>query len=172
LRLAQLTQDCGLDGVVCSAREVSALRQALGQEFLLVTPGIRPAQAERGDQARVATPHDAIQNGSSYLVIGRRSPRPPILWQPWRLCGVRLARYKAGDLLRQGSMKSKMETVRVLVVGDVDAGSLLVRRGQPHFARSAGAGGARQPQRRATRRRGQRGAQYCRSECAKPPCCR
>jgi len=71
LRLAQLTQDCGLDGVVCSAREVSALRQALGQEFLLVTPGIRPAQAERGDQARVATPHDAIQNGSSYLVIGR-----------------------------------------------------------------------------------------------------
>ena len=71
MRLAQLTQDCGLDGVVCSAREVNALRQALGQEFLLVTPGIRPAQAERGDQARVATPQEAIRNGSSYLVIGR-----------------------------------------------------------------------------------------------------
>jgi len=71
LRLAQLTQDCGLDGVVCSAREVSALRQALGQKFLLVTPGIRPAQAERGDQARVATPREAMQSGSSYLVIGR-----------------------------------------------------------------------------------------------------
>ena len=71
LRLAQLTQDCGLDGVVCSAREVSALRQALGQEFLLVTPGIRPAQTERGDQARIATPQEAMQNGSSYLVIGR-----------------------------------------------------------------------------------------------------
>jgi len=71
LRLAQLTQDCGLDGVVCSAREVSALRQALGQKFLLVTPGIRPAQAELGDQARVATPREALQNGSSYLVIGR-----------------------------------------------------------------------------------------------------
>jgi len=71
LRLARLTQDCGLDGVVCSAREVSALRQVLGQEFLLVTPGIRPAQAELGDQARVATPREAMQNGSSYLVIGR-----------------------------------------------------------------------------------------------------
>lgn len=71
LRLARLTQDCGLDGVVCSAREVSALRQALGGEFLLVTPGIRPTQAALGDQARVATPQEAIQNGSSYLVIGR-----------------------------------------------------------------------------------------------------
>jgi orotidine-5'-phosphate decarboxylase len=71
LRLAHLTQDCGLDGVVCSAREVSALRQALGSEFLLVTPGIRPEQVALGDQARVATPQEAIQNGSSYLVIGR-----------------------------------------------------------------------------------------------------
>ena len=71
LRLARLAQDCGLDGVVCSAREVSALRQTMGSEFWLVTPGIRPAQAERGDQARVATPQEAIDNGSSYLVIGR-----------------------------------------------------------------------------------------------------
>lgn len=71
MRLAQLTQDCGLDGVVCSAREVPVLRQSLGRDFLLVTPGIRPAQAALGDQARVATPLEAIQNGSSYLVIGR-----------------------------------------------------------------------------------------------------
>jgi orotidine-5'-phosphate decarboxylase len=70
-RLANLVQDCGLDGVVCSAREVSVLRRERGSEFLLVTPGIRPAQAERGDQARIATPQEAIQNGASYLVIGR-----------------------------------------------------------------------------------------------------
>ncbi len=70
-RLSGLVQDCGLDGVVCSAREVSALRRERGSEFVLVTPGIRPIQAERGDQARIATPREAIQNGSSYLVIGR-----------------------------------------------------------------------------------------------------
>lgn len=70
-RLANLAQDCGLDGVVCSAREASALRRERGDAFLLVTPGIRPAQAERGDQARIATPHQAIQDGASYLVIGR-----------------------------------------------------------------------------------------------------
>ena len=70
-RLASLTQVCGLDGVVCSAREVRALRLECGSEFLLVTPGIRPTQAERGDQARTATPQEAIQNGASYLVIGR-----------------------------------------------------------------------------------------------------
>ena len=69
--LANLTQVCGLDGVVCSAREVRALRLECGSEFLLVTPGIRPTQAEHGDQARIATPQEAIQNGASYLVIGR-----------------------------------------------------------------------------------------------------
>ena len=69
--LANLSQNCGLDGVVCSAREVGRLRRERGKEFLLVTPGIRPGQAERGDQVRIATPLEAIQNGSSYLVIGR-----------------------------------------------------------------------------------------------------
>lgn len=76
-RLAELTQDCGLDGVVCSAREVAALRRARGKGFLLVTPGIRPAQAERGDQARIATPREAIQAGASYLVIGRPITQAP-----------------------------------------------------------------------------------------------
>ncbi len=71
LRLARLTRDSGLDGVVCSAREVISLRQALGNDFQLVTPGIRPAGADRQDQVRVATPASAIENGASYLVIGR-----------------------------------------------------------------------------------------------------
>ena len=71
LRLATLTRDCGLDGVVCSAREAAALRAAFGPNFLLVTPGIRPASAALGDQVRIATPSDAIKNGASYLVIGR-----------------------------------------------------------------------------------------------------
>lgn len=93
LRLAHLTQDCGLDGVVCSAREVSALRQALGREFLLVTPGIRPAQAERGDQARVATPQEAIQNGSSYLVIGR-----PITQAADPLAALAAVRQEIGEI--------------------------------------------------------------------------
>ena len=70
-RLAHLAQDCGLDGVVCSAQEVSALRSECGKDFLLVTPGIRPVQDAPGDQVRIATPQAAIRNGASYLVIGR-----------------------------------------------------------------------------------------------------
>ena len=71
LRLAHLTQACGLDGVVCSAQEAPALRASLGQDFQLVTPGIRPANASKDDQTRIVTPRDALQQGSSYLVIGR-----------------------------------------------------------------------------------------------------
>jgi orotidine-5'-phosphate decarboxylase len=71
LRLAALTQEAGLDGVVCSSREVSCLRQAQGETFTLVTPGIRPAGSDAGDQKRIMTPTDAIQAGSNYLVIGR-----------------------------------------------------------------------------------------------------
>tara|TARA_R110000764_G_scaffold90055_1_gene172128 strand:+ start:988 stop:1680 length:693 start_codon:yes stop_codon:yes gene_type:complete len=70
-RLARLTQDCGLDGVVCSAREAKALRHALGDQFLLVTPGIRPAESSADDQKRIVTPSQALENGSSYLVVGR-----------------------------------------------------------------------------------------------------
>ncbi len=75
--LANLAQSCGLDGVVCSAREVNRLHRERGKGFLLVTPGIRPQQAERGDQARIATPQEALQNGSSYLVIGRPITQAP-----------------------------------------------------------------------------------------------
>ncbi|GBG12711.1 orotidine-5'-phosphate decarboxylase [Novimethylophilus kurashikiensis] len=71
LRLASLTQACGLDGVVCSAQEAPLLRTKLGQDFCLVTPGIRPADASLDDQNRVLTPAAALLQGSSYLVIGR-----------------------------------------------------------------------------------------------------
>ena len=71
LRLARLTQACGLDGVVCSAQETAALRRQLGGEFCLVTPGIRPAGAPQDDQERVATPRQAIAGGADYIVIGR-----------------------------------------------------------------------------------------------------
>ena len=71
LRLAKLAQDSGLDGVVCSAQEAALLRKQCGNEFCLVTPGIRPLQASLDDQSRVMTPLAALQAGSSYLVIGR-----------------------------------------------------------------------------------------------------
>jgi orotidine-5'-phosphate decarboxylase len=70
-RLAGLAQQSGLDGVVCSAMEAAAMRQQWGEEFLLVTPGIRPAGSEQDDQRRIMTPVDAIKAGSSYLVMGR-----------------------------------------------------------------------------------------------------
>lgn len=71
LRLAHLTQQCKLDGVVCSAQEASMLRTELGANFRLVTPGIRPAGAEVGDQRRVMTPVQALSAGATDLVIGR-----------------------------------------------------------------------------------------------------
>lgn len=70
-RLAALTADCGLHGVVCSAQEASMLRAQQGSGFLLVTPGIRPASSEAGDQRRVMTPEEAQSAGVSYMVIGR-----------------------------------------------------------------------------------------------------
>ena len=70
-RLARLTADCALDGVVCSALEATRLRQILGNNFCLVTPGIRPSGDQANDQKRITTPRQAIQNGASYLVIGR-----------------------------------------------------------------------------------------------------
>ncbi|HWY63025.1 MAG TPA: orotidine-5'-phosphate decarboxylase [Rhizomicrobium sp.] len=71
LRLAQLTKSSGLDGVVCSAHEIAPLRAALGSDFLLVVPGIRPAGSALGDQQRVMTPFEAHREGASILVIGR-----------------------------------------------------------------------------------------------------
>lgn len=70
-RLAALAQQSGMDGVVCSPREVSMLRSRAGAAFCLVTPGIRPAWSATGDQTRITTPAEAIRLGSDYLVIGR-----------------------------------------------------------------------------------------------------
>jgi orotidine-5'-phosphate decarboxylase len=69
--LAGLAKDCGMDGVVCSAKEASTLKQENGDDFLLVSPGIRPQWAAVGDQTRIMTPRDALAAGSDYLVIGR-----------------------------------------------------------------------------------------------------
>lgn len=71
IRLATLAKDSGLDGVVCSAQEATPLREQVGQDFQLITPGIRPAGSERGDQHRTMTPKQALAAGSHYLVIGR-----------------------------------------------------------------------------------------------------
>ncbi|SFT43545.1 orotidine-5'-phosphate decarboxylase [Pseudoalteromonas sp. DSM 26666] len=71
MHLAKLTKQAGLDGVVCSAQEAQSLKAALGKEFKLVTPGIRPAGSDAGDQKRIMTPKEAIEAGSDYLVIGR-----------------------------------------------------------------------------------------------------
>lgn len=71
MRLAHLTKNSGLDGVVCSAQEASMLKSELGQPFKLVTPGIRPAGSAVGDQKRIMTPAQALAAGSDYLVIGR-----------------------------------------------------------------------------------------------------
>jgi orotidine-5'-phosphate decarboxylase len=70
-RLASLTELSGLDGIVCSAQEVQPLREIIGRDFKLVTPGIRPADADVGDQKRIMTPAEALRAGSDYLVIGR-----------------------------------------------------------------------------------------------------
>lgn len=69
--LARLSKQSGLDGVVASAREAAAIRQACGPEFLIVTPGIRPEWAAADDQKRIVTPAQAIKDGADFLVIGR-----------------------------------------------------------------------------------------------------
>ena len=71
LHLASMTKDSGLDGVVCSAQEARTLKESLGKDFKLVTPGIRLANSAADDQRRIVTPSDAMALGSDYLVIGR-----------------------------------------------------------------------------------------------------
>ena len=71
LRLAKLAEESGLDGIVCSAQEAAQLRRQHNEHFQLITPGIRPAGSDKGDQHRTMTPSEAIDAGSSYLVIGR-----------------------------------------------------------------------------------------------------
>ncbi|MBQ1941543.1 MAG: orotidine-5'-phosphate decarboxylase [Selenomonadaceae bacterium] len=71
VRLAKLTKEAGLDGVVASPQEASAIREACGPDFMIVTPGARPAGAAINDQSRIATPASALTNGASHLVVGR-----------------------------------------------------------------------------------------------------
>ncbi len=77
LRLARLSAQAGLDGVVCSAREATLLRQSEGSGFTLVTPGIRPLGSAAGDQTRILTPAQALAAGADYLVIGRPITQAP-----------------------------------------------------------------------------------------------
>ena len=77
LRLARLAKECGLDGVVCSPREVAAIRAALGDDFLTIVPGIRPAGAAMNDQKRAAAPQAAQAAGADILVIGRPITKAP-----------------------------------------------------------------------------------------------
>jgi orotidine-5'-phosphate decarboxylase len=84
LGLGELAQKAGLDGVVCSPRELKLLRERLSQDFCLVTPGIRPAEGALNDQKRVCTPREAFRNGADFIVVGRpitasESPRATAL---------------------------------------------------------------------------------------------
>jgi orotidine-5'-phosphate decarboxylase len=71
LHLCGLAREAGLDGCVASPQEIGAIRNGLGRDWVIVTPGVRPAGAERGDQARVATPGAAARAGAHFLVVGR-----------------------------------------------------------------------------------------------------
>ena len=71
VRLARLTKESGLDGVVCSPHEIAAVRAACGRDFLIVTPGVRPLLGTSDDQKRIMTPKRALELGADYLVIGR-----------------------------------------------------------------------------------------------------
>jgi orotidine-5'-phosphate decarboxylase len=71
LERALLAREAGLDGVVCAASEISIVKKALGKEFIVVTPGIRPKGASTDDQKRIATAEEAVKAGADFLVIGR-----------------------------------------------------------------------------------------------------
>lgn len=70
-RLAKLSRDCGIDGVVASAMEAAKIRQSCGENFVIITPGVRPEWAGADDQARAVTPGQALANGADYIVVGR-----------------------------------------------------------------------------------------------------
>ena len=76
-RLANLASECGLHGVVCSALELEALRYTYDEAFILMVPGIRPAGSDHDDQKRIMTPHEALQKGADFLVIGRPITQAP-----------------------------------------------------------------------------------------------
>lgn len=71
LRLARLAKEAGLEGVVASAAEIRRIRETIGKDFIIVTPGVRPTWASKNDQKRVTTPSDAVKDGADYIVVGR-----------------------------------------------------------------------------------------------------
>jgi orotidine-5'-phosphate decarboxylase len=77
IELAQLASEAGMDGVVASAQEAETIKQSVGKDFVVVTPGVRPEWAAAGDQKRIGTPKGAIENGADYIVVGR-----PIIQAP------------------------------------------------------------------------------------------
>ena len=77
IRLASLAKNAGLDGVVASAHEIEPIRKKLGQDYLIVTPGVRPVWASHGDQKRVMTPKEAIEKGANFIVVGRPITQDP-----------------------------------------------------------------------------------------------
>ena len=89
---AKLCQECGLDGVVCSAHEVTAIRQACGDNFIIVVPGIRMADNAANDQKRIATPYDATRAGARYLVLGRAITHAPDKAQAAQAVALEIAR--------------------------------------------------------------------------------
>lgn len=76
-RLTELAKRCGVDGVVASPQEIELIRQTAGKDFLIVTPGVRPIWAARGDQKRVLTPREAVEKGADYIVVGRPITQAP-----------------------------------------------------------------------------------------------
>ena len=80
IRLAKLTKEAGLDGVVASPQEAKFIREACGEDFLIITPGVRPAGASIDDQSRIATPARALADGATHLVVGRpiRAAQNPV----------------------------------------------------------------------------------------------
>ena len=98
-RRAAQAADAGMGGVVCSAAESQSVRQIVGPEMAVVTPGIRPAGADHGDQKRVVTPGDALRNGSSHLVVAR-----PIVASPDPLAAARAILAEMDNALAQDAV--------------------------------------------------------------------
>jgi len=108
--LARLAKKAGLDGVVASPQEIGAIRRACGQEFLIVTPGVRPADKQlsrRYDQSRVATPAQAIRAGADYLVIGR-----PITAAPDPRAAVQAILHEMASAMPTGTTTTRTQSRR------------------------------------------------------------
>ncbi len=112
IRLAALARDAGCSGVVCSAHEVAGIKRALGSQFLTLTPGIRPAHADRGDQKRVTTAAQAVAAGSDYVVVGR-----PITQAPDPLAAARQTARRNGGAMTGIDLERELKERGALLDG-------------------------------------------------------